>query len=742
MSKPSSIFFLVCSLFLLRLDCSNPLNKADNQISLYPNVETNITETQDDSKQIKPVSSLRKGGALLQVRDNRFNATGDSLDESIAANSTQANTTNTTNTTATNNSTTNSTNLPLNSKNLTVTYSRSIAVGIFFILIAALVLVKMVYIHFPIENTQFLDNLKAVSVATFPYLMVFLLFSFISLLVMSNTVNISILNFVNIISIFFLVMFATGTLISLFCSFISRNWEAIEKKSGNSFTFTKSRYEREAANIDTAKETTPEIQECFEIFEFLLMKSYFINPVYCTFKPSFLRKEFSLSKYLSKSITLQLKRLFRLSLLGWIGFLFVIMILEVLVTASPLSKILFITLFPVLLCLLALGMKLYLNEIYRRIIKKVSDYDSTGFNQAMETTSYIGGDNPPLYLKKYLTAKEDKFEVESHLINNHFMVRGPSLYESVLSFGIFGKYTIELALQIIMLSGISSISVLITRDISVFNDAFGLWTTPFYTIFALLFIGLSSYLLSLNLNLLTLYSSLEMSKDQTIIDSCIDDQTKSSAQLYNKIYNSFKMIYFDKEEIETKANNSDLVANKLKNKSLIYLIDYQYRLFISYKLKLTGLSDQEISQMDLDNEEIILEEELSCFLNTCGNFLTKDDIEFMLHFVERKNDSEKSNKLTISKRELYDVLGSMLYFKEKHPFELVKGVITDYLITLNLEKDSMIPISILIGFFDDFLEYFDKEALKLVHEDLQYYKEISLNSFVQMIVSNRRYYEN
>lgn len=709
MQRSSSIFFIACSFYLNLITCSYP-QEADIHSSIrlleidsFMDISDPLAKTKSRLETPKLTDTL----VFLQLRQ-QSNSTGTAgAPEGF----------------------------------LGLTYTPELAIGLFFGMILVLVLLKSFLLYFPIENKIVLKFLKVISLSLMPYILLLILFSFIILMTMSSTINISLVEFINSISLFIIVWFVLGVIISIFSLMVIRKWESLEKKN-NSFSATKTKYEAEVSSKAPEVNVTPAMQECYDIFEFLITKHLFINPVYSCFKPSSLRKDFSLSEYLTKKFIDQFKKLFSLTIAGWMVFIVLSMIWRVIVTESSLSKFLFITIYPAILCVALLIMRLYLIEINRNFSKQVTDSDCSNFNQTLDYNSHLGIEFVPKYLKKYMTNEASKADPEANAVNNHFVVRAPSLFESIAAFGIFGKYFIELILQAVLMSGIGCITLLISSEIRHLAIVYGVWVYPFLIIYLIVFIFLFSYLLTLNLRWLTLYSSLEMNRDDLTIKEVNSAQLTKAASHYNKLFNSFKMIYFDKLDVENRANKSEYSGYRLNNKYMKNLIDYQFNVFLIHKLKMEGLSEDEIKSLDLGSLNIQIDNELTIFLNTCGNFLEESEIEFMLHFTEKRRDAKGSNPTHITINDIYDILGAMLFFKAKDPAQIVQEVIVNYLISVNVNHYNIIPQSILRSLFEDFQEYFDKESVAVLIDELPYFKEISLDSIVQHIVINRRYYPN
>lgn len=108
-------------------------------------------------------------------------------------------------------------------------------------------------------------------------------------------------------------------LVFTYSSFITLLDKLDNNMSYNSFKSIKTQYERVvnkkfgASKLKDQNEIEDSLKQIFTIYEFLIMKLYFIVPFYPVFKPSTLRSDFAFGNYLSRCLTNQLKNYYSFS---------------------------------------------------------------------------------------------------------------------------------------------------------------------------------------------------------------------------------------------------------------------------------------------------------------------------------------------------------------------------------------------------------------------------------------------
>lgn len=231
--------------------------------------------------------------------------------------------------------------------------------------------------------------------------------------------------------------------------------------------------------------------------------------------------------------------------------------------------------------------------------------------------------------------------------------------------------------------------------------------------------------MSISLRWFTLISSIEMKRDNKSLKKTINKCLKQAAVISNEIFNSFKKLYFD-----IRINEED----KRSFNSLSLPI-YQ---------KLIDLSLKRFKNEEGKDLAIAVDTELRPFLRSCGNSLDDKEIEFMLHLIE---NYETLNKGKVTREQLYDIWGGIIYLSTQQPDSIMNYVFDHYYSKQgDLERDyghKMLSLDKLKDFIDTYEEYFTQEQKEFIYDECKFQymgNEFSQDAFNVLILGTRRYY--
>jgi hypothetical protein len=236
-----------------------------------------------------------------------------------------------------------------------------------------------------------------------------------------------------------------------------------------------------------------------------------------------------------------------------------------------------------------------------------------------------------------------------------------------------------------------------------------------------------------------------MKRNERCVQKTISYQMKKSAQYTNTIFTSFKKLYFDMKvnlkNTRVDMRNSDYNFNSLSKKALQRLVDMN---LVRFKhLNFEGEGDNLIIS-DKSDHPIEIEKELKSFIKSSGLKLSVEEIEFMIHLIENY-ESFENGKITLN--QLYDIWGALIHFSTMKPEEIIEFVYETY----SEERKEIEPYSkgernLTCAKIEEFLsyyeKYFEKEQRAFVINEchVSLTKEFSLDAFMHLLLSVRRYY--
>ena len=206
-----------------------------------------------------------------------------------------------------------------------------------------------------------------------------------------------------------------------------------------------------------------------------------------------------------------------------------------------------------------------------------------------------------------------------------------------------------------------------------------------------------------------------MNRNNKAIKKLVEYHTKKAAALSNEIFKNFKRIYY---EISIKDNKESLGQ------------DYARRMIKIQMKKFLKISAE-------DNCSISIDTQLKSFLNSTGNKLNENELQYLLYFVDDVSSLENDK---ITKEQFCDIYNAFMKFSEEKPEAILNDVLDHYFMNEKLDPTEM-DVDKVRHFFDTFEEFFSKEQINYVLTECSYMdKKFSRDAFNFVVLAPRKYY--
>ena len=610
---------------------------------------------------------------------------------------------------------------------------------------SALIILRILAFYFRPKSRFFVAAYENMVTTTYPYF----LFVCILLVIFSIAFTTPTFTWGGVV-VSSLVFFLTWIIfIILFISFsylVVKKWEILEENS-TSFSkfFILEAIKQDYNYINTEQrrsvlENQEHSDEYYERIEHLIFKIFFIVPFFTSFKPMTLRKDFNFSRYLEYCHLENMNSFQNITLFTWIIMMFSILVWNVWISQSySVTKIILMSTLPLLGLIFLVITFIYLKYVYRKLVPEVN---SSNVNKLLDLDYYnqelaIGTFGAtPMYLKKFDENKaESKYSFTEHLIG-----RNSNYMEEAIIFGISGRYIIHNCLQSTMGVFVIYSTIIIVSEGSQFYNKFGAWIIPYFTVLLIIYMITYTYLISINLKYFTIFSSSEMNRKDKIIKKVINDQLAESAEKAESLFINFKKLYFDIALNISAQNKVKGIQsfNTLNRPILSQLVEAQlYRFITTKKDWKNKINNTEALYVDINDD-------LKTFLESCGNKLSNEEIEFLIHLVG--NFDEENNKV-LTLIQFQDIWGSIIHFSKKQPREILNFVFEKYFEEklVDVYSPSMvINTNKISDFFKWYKDYFSQENVEFAIKECIYIsnntKEFTLDNFISSITLARRYH--
>lgn len=171
-----------------------------------------------------------------------------------------------------------------------------------------------------------------------------------------------------------------------------------------------------------------------------------------------------------------------------------------------------------------------------------------------------------------------------------------------------------------------------------------------------------------------------MKRSENNIKKVINQQLFKAGETAEKIYSGFKRLYFDMKLNEKKIGKIDSLIPKDKELGITknYLIDLvkiAVKRFKNIPKRTTIVGSTQTIMTAYENFPFDINEELRPFLTSCGNHLTNNEIEHLLHFIEKIDEIDFSS---ITSHEIYDLHTMTIFFSNNLPQKIISYVLDKY----------------------------------------------------------------
>ena len=511
-----------------------------------------------------------------------------------------------------------------------------------------------------------------------------------------------------------------------------------------SFKTVKSLYEK-LINIQystKSKESKSQIDEIYKIYEYLSMKLFFIVPFFPVFKPSTLRQDFKFGLYLQKCLSKQIKIFYSFTWTSLILTIIFVLIWSTLILPSVIND-LFMIFFPLLISIILLIINYYLNIVYRRVIPEINDInylDYQDIDQPNQSSIFNNLTNFPLYLEKVYDGNgkvntaiishndtlndnnniNHSFDSKNYSIKTHFHLKTESFYDENILFGKTGFVLFGNLIQFFNIIFFIWLVTMITKYVKIFSEESDSFKIVLFFIATVVYIIILFYTTYSSIRQLSILTSCEMNKKKEIINKTLKAQMVTSAEMSNKIILNFRKIYFD-----IKINQNDEKSfNSLNRVSIKQLMDVNLMRYFNI-------------EKDLDNNSYVNLEDIKKFAISCGNKLNNEEIENMLYYIENTQGLKEHKAL--NKRDFYDIIGANMNFSKESNINILYYVFNSYFQNRKLTENSFTQDE-LKQFFNFYREYFTKWQVDFVLKEASLIKNISIDSFIMILLSLSKYY--
>lgn len=523
----------------------------------------------------------------------------------------------------------------------------------------------------------------------------------------------------------------------------------------------------------------------YELFEFLILKTYFIVPFFPVFKPSILTSNFSMSRYLKFAMQEKLSMLFKISYTTLILTLIIVLIWNVTLaemTYSNNTRLIITMLYPIIGIIVVITIYSYLKIVYRRSVIKVTDDNYTEFKDLDEFNQNYASErflNYPVYIESIINNPE---AAKVSQVNFHYHVHGrtSSYYEDTIVFGASGYYIIFNIFQTVVVvfvvwltyTSLVVVPLLFNSDnnSNINNKAYSTAVKIICICSLAVYTIIYCYLVTVTIKWYTVISSIEMKRNDECIKDSIKEELEELTEESESLFRSFKRLYYDmkikNKSVKSKSvNYNDERFNHLNKPTL-------QKILMTILLRYKGITTKEELQLltyakDINSNEreglvnnqnnysketklykelsIDVYNDLKLFLKTSGNTLTNEDVDYMLHMIEHFDKYKENN--SISQSQLFEIWAVMIHFSTKKQEEIVYFVFQQYykerVELLNTNRMSEEGVQEFLRWYQEYftvsnIEFIEK-CCKLVFKKS---KEISVEMLVGILFSLRRHYRN
>ncbi|MCQ2818489.1 MAG: hypothetical protein MJ252_14570 [archaeon] len=543
------------------------------------------------------------------------------------------------------------------------------------------------------------------------------------------------------IAFFIFSWFIFSMIVTIILAVQVNKWEQFEKE-GLSFQDLRRQFdplknkEYDVERKDEYSET--ETNKVLEKFDFYALKRFFCLPLFPLFKFTSLRKDLKFSLYLGKCLAHNLRLFYKYSWFSLICFVLVSMFWNVFISANKILTITIVMMIvPLIGVIFIIASAIYLKYKYSQVIGHINQTNMPDF-QDIEYNGNLSLDKKaqPTYLRKVLEGNSkllSNYANSSFFLHNHINDRPPSFYESFFPLGVnFFPIALNL-LQTVNLIFISWVIILFGKHLSDIVEAYSKFSYIFLIAGLIIYLSIHIYFTALSLKWFTLLDSIEMKRNEKVLNKVIQLHINEHSEIANDIFNAFKVIYFKMKSSNQKEEYDPLVVDQDFNEK-----SNELTLTYSHMINLIKYSLSQFKHEDYKNAEINIKEELIPFSKSFAGALTQKEIYFMLRLANLKENQEKLNY-----QNLCDIYGAILHFRTQKPMEIFKYVFNTHFKKDPNENIQKISDRQVTKFIESYKELFTPEMKEFLKDQCRELGEnegsFSFDSLFGIVNSYRQY---
>lgn len=359
------------------------------------------------------------------------------------------------------------------------------------------------------------------------------------------------------LAVFILCWFFLGIWLIIAAQSFSRKWVQQESYCHPSTKGLKHAYEIEYADYMVNRKKSSSFKAARNNLQYAVMRQLFICP---TFVPpmteNYLRSDFDLSEYLSRSLADVVSNAFKLSWLGYIMIIIAIICWRLIIFTDEMIQIILLWVIPLVITIICGLMIRHLLDVYYFLVPYVDDVHEINLpeeNYGRDPSMNINSVPKPPYLHGQIKSLGDENNYVrclcwmTHPLKltcaHIFAGRFPNRHELLFWFDFFGPKFIIGLLQALCVILTCWVTVIIFYYIPLLYEEMD-WIGVVLVVLACVFwMFIAGFLVPETFRSLCLTTKIELMKDRAIIEQVVLKTKNERALKSVKLYRQFKMLY-------------------------------------------------------------------------------------------------------------------------------------------------------------------------------------------------------
>jgi hypothetical protein len=359
------------------------------------------------------------------------------------------------------------------------------------------------------------------------------------------------------LAVFILCWFFLGIWLIVAAQSFSRKWVQQESYCHPSTKGLKHAYEIEYADYMVSRKKTSSFKVARNNLQYAVMRQLFICPVFVPpMTENYLRSDFDLSEYLSRSLAEVVSNAFKLSWLGYIMIIMAIITWRLIIFTDEMIQIILLWVIPLVITFICGLLIKHLLDVYYFLVPYVDDVHEINLpeeNYGRDPSMNINAVPKPAYLHGHIKSLGDENNYirclfwRTHPLKltcaHIFAGRFPNRHELLFWFDFFGPKFIMGLLQGLCVILTCWITVIIFYYIPMLYEEMD-WIGVVLVVLACMFwMFIAGFLVPETFRSLCLTTKIELMKDRAIIEQVVLKTKNERALKSVKLYRQFKMLY-------------------------------------------------------------------------------------------------------------------------------------------------------------------------------------------------------